>query len=102
MAVIHHVFFWLVNPSSEEDLNKLLEGIKTLGNIEVVTKIHVGVPATTEDRSVVESSYSASELLFFDTVEDQKTYQDHPVHQKFVEQCSHLWQKVVVYDTIDV
>ena len=55
MAVIHHVFFWLKEASSTEDLNKLLEGIKTLRNIEVVKQFHVGVPAATEERSVIES-----------------------------------------------
>src|SRR5690606_21469611 len=25
----HHVFFWLKNPDSKEDLNKLIEGLKT-------------------------------------------------------------------------
>jgi hypothetical protein len=24
------------------------------------------------------------------------------VHQKFVKDCSNLWQKVVVYDAVDV
>lgn len=99
--VIHHVFFWLKNPSSKEDLNKLLEGLKTLKNIETVRKMHIGVPASTEHRDVVDSSFSASELLFFDDLAGQKTYQDHPVHLKFVKDCSHLWQKVIVYDTID-
>ena len=64
--VIHHVFFWLKKPSSKEDLNRLLAGLKTLEKIETVRKIHIGVPAVTEDRSVVDASYSASELLFFD------------------------------------
>ena len=100
--VVHHVFFWLKNPGSKEDLNKLLEGLKTLKKIESVRKIHIGVPASTEQRSVVDSSYSASELLFFDDLAGQKKYQDHPVHLKFVETCSHLWEKVVVYDTVDV
>ncbi|MEC7471585.1 MAG: Dabb family protein, partial [Pseudomonadota bacterium] len=27
-------------------------------------------------------------------------YQTHPLHVKFVEQCSHLWSKVVVYDSV--
>jgi len=39
-------------------------------------------------------------MLFFDDLAGQKTYQDHPVHRKFVEDCSHLWEKVVVYDAI--
>lgn len=98
----HHVFFWLKNPDSKEDLEKLLAGIRTLAKIETVRAIHVGVPASTEKRDVVENSYSASELLMFDDVEGQNAYQVHPIHQKFVEDCSHLWSKVVVYDSIAV
>ena len=96
----HHVFFWLKNPSSQEDLQKLLAGLSTLEKIETVRKIYIGVPASTEERDVVDSSFSASELLFFDDTEGQKIYQDHPVHKKFVEDCSHLWRKVIVYDSL--
>ena len=98
----HHVFFWLKNPGSREDLNKLVEGLRTLEKIESVRKIHIGVPASTAKRDVVDSSYSASELIFFDDVAGQDAYQVHPIHQKFVEQCSHLWQRVIVYDSMDV
>ena len=98
----HHVFFWLKNRESKEDLNKLIAGLRTLEKIESVRKLHIGVPASTEKRPVVDSSYSASELIFFDDVEGQNIYQEHPIHKKFVEQCSHLWEKVVVYDSIDV
>jgi hypothetical protein len=98
----HHVFFWLKNPDSKEDLNKLIEGLKTLKNIESVRKIYIGVPASTEQRDVVDSSYSASELIFFDDVAGQDIYQVHPIHKNFVDQCSHLWEKVVVYDSVDV
>lgn len=100
--VIHHVFFWLKNPSSTEDLNTLIKGIKTLENIETVRKIHIGVPASTEQRDVIDSSFSASELLFFDDLAGQETYQNHPIHVKFVEDCSHLWEKVIVYDFVDM
>jgi hypothetical protein len=98
----HHVFFWLKNPDSKEDLNKLLEGLRTLEKIESVRKINIGVPASTEKREVVDNSYHASELIFFDDVAGQDIYQVHPIHKKFVEQCSHLWAKVIVYDSIDV
>lgn len=100
--VIHHVFFWLKNPSSKEDLEKLLAGLQTLKNIETIRRIHIGVPAGTEHRDVVDSSFNASELMFFDSLEGQKTYQDHPIHKKFVADCSHLWDKVIVYDVIDI
>jgi hypothetical protein len=98
----HHVFFWLKNPSSKEDLQKLVEGIKGLEKIETVRKLHVGVPANVEKRPVVEASYSVSELIFFDDIEGHNTYQVHPLHKKFIEQCSHLWEKVSVFDSIDV
>jgi len=100
--LVHHVFFWLKHPDSKEDLAKLLAGIRGLGAIETVRGIHVGIPASTEKRDVVDNSYSASEILFFDDTVGQKTYQDHPIHKKFVDECSHLWEKVVVYDAISV
>ena len=98
----HHVFFWLKNRDSKEDLNRLIAGLKTLEKIESVRKIHIGIPASTEQRSVVDSSYSASELIFFDDVAGQDIYQVHPIHKKFVDDCAHLWEKVIVYDSMDV
>lgn len=98
--LVHHVFFWLKNPESKEDLARLLEGLSTLAQIETVRGAHFGVPASTEKRDVVDNSYSASEILFFDDTLGQKAYQDHPIHRKFVEDCSHLWDKVLVYDAI--
>jgi hypothetical protein len=100
--LLHHVFFWLKNPNSKEDRDKLIAGLQTLKKIETVRRIHIGVPASTEQRPVVDASYSVSELLFFDDLAGQKTYQDHPIHQKFIDNCSHLWEKVVVYDSMDV
>jgi len=96
--IIHHVFFWLKNPDSSEDRNRLIEGVKTLKQVNTVRQIFVGVAAETEDRSVVDSSYGVSELLFFDDLAGQKHYQDDPIHKKFIEDCGNLWKKVVVYD----
>ncbi|MEJ7914501.1 MAG: Dabb family protein [Chitinophagaceae bacterium] len=100
--VIHHVFFWLKNKSSKQDLAKLVTGLQTLKKIKTVQRIHIGLPAATEDRTVVDSSYSASELLFFNDLAGQKAYQDDPIHLKFIADCSSLWEKVVVYDSVDV
>jgi hypothetical protein len=96
----HHVFFWLKNPASQEDLKKLITGVKTLEKIETIRMLHVGVPADTEKRPVVDNGYSVSELIFFDDVKGQNTYQDHPIHKKFIEDCSALWEKVIVYDAL--
>ncbi|MDH4059117.1 MAG: Dabb family protein, partial [Cyclobacteriaceae bacterium] len=37
-----------------------------------------------------------------DDVGGQDTYQTHPIHLKFIEECSSLWSKVIVYDSIAV
>jgi hypothetical protein len=50
----------------------------------------------------VDSSFSASEILFFDDVAGQDAYQEHPIHKQFVADCSHLWERVVVYDAVSV
>ena len=53
----HHVFFWLKNPGSSADLDKLIEGLMTLQKIESVRQLHIGVPADTEKRPVVDNSF---------------------------------------------
>ncbi len=101
-GIIHHVFFWLKNPGSKEDAEKLIAGLQSLRKIKQIRKLHVGVPAATEKRDVVDHSYQVSELMFFDNLADQQSYQDDPIHQKFIADCSHLWSKVVVYDMQDL
>lgn len=100
--LFHQVFFWLKNPGDKADRDKLIAGLKALKAIDVIQHLHVGVPASTEKRDVIDNSYDVSELMMFKSVEDQKRYQDHPLHQKFVAECSHLWSKVVVYDSMAV
>lgn len=98
---IHHVFFWLKNPADISDDNKLIEGLKKLSAVKTIKSFHIGKPAGT-NREVIDTSYSVSWLLIFANKEDQDNYQTDPVHLKFVDDCSNLWSKVVVYDTIGI
>ncbi|RYY46242.1 MAG: Dabb family protein [Sphingomonadales bacterium] len=100
--IVHHVFFWLKNPASTADRDALIAGVRELAAVGVVRSVEVGVPASTEQRDVVDSSFHVSELMVFDNVADQKAYQDHPLHKAFVAKCEHLWAKVVVYDMVTV
>ena len=100
--IVHHVFFWLKNPTSVEDRDKLVEGLKTLAGIPLIRELHVGVLAATEKRDVVDASWQVSELMFFDDVKGQGAYQQHPLHLAFVKNYSHLWEKVVVYDAMNI
>ena len=98
--LVHHVFFWLKNPTSTADRDKLVEGVKTLAKIETVKVLHVGILANTEKRDVVDTSWAVSELMFFNDVQGQATYQQHPVHLEFIKNYGHLWEKVIVYDAM--
>jgi hypothetical protein len=100
--LVHQVFFWLKNPDSIEDRDQLVEGIKTLDKIDTVKRLHVGLLASTEKRDVVDTSWQVSELMFFDDIKGQKVYQDHPLHHAFIDKCSHLWSRVLVYDAVEV
>lgn len=99
--VIHHVFFWLKNPDSIEDRDKLVAGVKTLASIETVRELHVGIVASTESRDVIDNSWAVSELISFSDLAGQAIYQSHPLHLEFIKNCSHLWEKVIVYDAIE-
>ena len=98
--IIHHVFFWLNNPDSESDKQQLIEGLNTLSSIDEVKVLVVGTPASTIEREVVDNSFDVSELMIFESVEAQDAYQVHPIHTEFVENYSHLWERVVVYDMV--
>lgn len=97
---IHHVYFWLKNPSSREDLNDLLNGLERLSKVRGLKMFHIGKPANT-NRDVIDFSYSVSWMLIFEDAAAQDSYQVDPLHLTFVKECSHLWEKVVVYDSVD-
>jgi hypothetical protein len=98
---IHHVYFWLKNPNSKDDRAKLVEGLKKLSKVKTIKMFHIGQPADT-DRDVIDRSYAVSWFTLFDNATDQQSYQTDPIHLKFIEECSGLWTKVVVYDSVDV
>jgi hypothetical protein len=98
---VHHVYFWLKNAGHKEDLDKLVAGLKKLSAVKTIKQFHIGKPADTK-RDVIDTSYAVSWLAFFDTGADQASYQTDPIHLKFVEECSSLWVKVIVYDSVDM
>jgi len=100
-ALIHHVFFWLKEPKNEAHKKQLVKALNDLLKVETIKLSHIGFPAGTESRDVVDHSYSVSYMVMFDDQAGQDTYQLHPLHVKFVEENSHLWEKVVVYDSVD-
>ncbi len=100
--ILHQAFFWLKNPTSAIDRAALIAGLRTLGEIPHVRNLSISVPAETEGRDVVDSSFDVVETMLFNSLADQADYQPHPIHLAFIEACGHLWDRVVVYDNLIV
>ena len=98
--ILHQAFFWLKTPGSETDRNALIAGLRSLGDIPQVRNLSISVPAGTETRDVVDSSFDVVETMLFASLADQRHYQPHPIHLAFIENCGHLWDRVVVYDNL--
>ena len=95
----HMVFFWLVNDTPEVMKQFLKELKDFVGQVEEIKKVHIGPPADT-DRDVIDNTYSYSLVVTFDSKKEHDIYQEHTAHQKFIENASSLWKKVLVYDSI--
>lgn len=95
---VHHVFFWLKEDLNAEEIGRFETGVKKLLKIEHVQFGDVGNPAAT-NRPVIERSYTYSLLLVFANLGAHELYQPHPVHKKFIADCSQLWSRVLVYDS---
>ncbi|AWW00971.1 Dabb family protein [Arcticibacterium luteifluviistationis] len=96
---IHHVYFYLNNPDSAEDRAELVEGLNKLAKVETIQKHYIGFPAAT-DREVIVKDYSISWMCLFKNMEEEEMYQVDPIHLKFVEDYSHLWSTVKIYDSV--
>ncbi|MCU0362868.1 MAG: Dabb family protein [Bacteroidales bacterium] len=100
-SFIHHVFFWVKQPLTDENRIKFENALKELVTIETIIDYHLGVPAPT-NREVIDSSYGYSLLTVFKDKAGQDVYQVHPKHLKFIEDCQDLWEKVIVYDSVSI
>ena len=96
---VHTVFFWFKEGTTEEDGKFFESELEKLGTCPTILSYKWGKPAGTP-RDVVDNSYNYAWIVDFASSEDQDAYQIEPIHLKFIENCSHLWEKVQVYDTI--
>lgn len=97
---VHHVFFWLKEPKNTTARADFEKGIRELVKVPQIQNFHISTPVESS-REVVDDSFTYSYLAFFKNSDDQTIYQTHPIHLKFIEDCQHLWEKVIVYDSMD-
>ena len=96
----HIVFFWLINDTPEVKEKFLKELTQFIEQVDEIKKVHIGPPADT-DRDVIDNSYSFNLLVTFDSKKEHDIYQEHPAHQSFIANASSLWEKVLVYDSVN-
>ena len=96
---IHSVYFWLRDDLSEEQRSQFLEKASALTKIESARHGWLGVPAPT-DRPIIDRSYSYALTVVFDDEAGQDLYQDHPVHDRFRDECGSFWTRVLIYDSV--
>lgn len=95
----HTVYFWLKQPDEKADRSAFEKALRTFLDASAYAKTKfIGYPPAAS-RAVVDGSFTYSLIVTFASAEDQKAYQDEAPHKRFVETASHLWEKVIVYDS---
>ena len=98
---LHHVLFWLHENLAEDDVFKFEAAMHTLLQIEHVHTGYISKPTGT-NKEEIERSYTYAVLLLFNSKAEHALYQPHPVHRKFIDECAHLWSKVLIFDSVSI
>jgi hypothetical protein len=96
--LIHTVLFWLRKDISSEDRKHFEHQLKTLEKIPSVNSFHLGSPAATEKRPVIDDSYDYGITVVLEDLKAHDAYQIDPIHKEFIGSCSKFWEKVKIYD----
>jgi len=100
-SLMHVVYYYLKNPDSETDRQKLIDGLHELVTVKQIKYHHIGVPQKFDAKDPFKD-YHVSLLMVFDEAGDIDVYHKDPIHQKFVANCKDLWVKTVKYDSLAV
>ena len=98
--LVHTVFFWLNEDLSAEDKAGFADEVRTLADIPTAETVYVGTPAATEPRPVIDSSYDVCLTVILKDMTAHDVYQEHEIHQRFLEKNASKWTKVQVYDAV--
>ena len=96
--LVHTVIFWLKNDLSDEERSTFFKEVATLGTIPSVEDFHLGTPAQTPKRPVIDDSYDCAVTVVLQDLAAQDQYQIDPILKEFIDTCSSFWERVVIYD----
>jgi len=98
--ITHYVLFWLKKELSEKQIKDFNAFFEQLKAIPVVKTLRYGRPAKTNVREVVDNSFSYNLVATFKNLQDINVYETHPIHLDAIKKYSHLWERVVVHDSV--
>ena len=99
---VHTVYFWFKEDTTKKDKVFFEHSLKKfLSNSKYAKTKFVGTPPEAS-REVVDDSFTYSLIVTFESAEAQAGYQSEDAHLLFIEECQHLWDKVIVYDSNEV
>ena len=64
-----------------------------------ITLIYILI-AKTNQREVVDNSFTYNLVATFKNMTDINVYESHPIHLDAIKKYSHFWDKVVVHDSM--
>ena len=96
--LIHTVFFWLKKDLPNEDLTYFKDELGSLEKISTVEQMFIGRPSATAKRPVIDDSYDFCLTVALKDLAAHDVYQEDPLHLAFIENCSHMSDRVKIYD----
>lgn len=99
-VIAHYVLFWLKEDLSEKEVKDFAGFFEELKKVPTIKSLHYGAPANSNQRDVVDNSFSYNLLVYFKNMDDLNVYETHPIHLAAIEKYSKNWTKVVVHDSV--
>ena len=96
--LVHTVFFWLNKDLDGPQQTEFRIALETLKGIEAAEAVHIGIPAPTPERPVIDNSYDFCLTVLLKDMAAHDAYQVDPLHTAFIEGNKTLWEKVRIYD----
>ncbi|MBL9113916.1 MAG: Dabb family protein [Verrucomicrobiaceae bacterium] len=97
--MFHSVYFWLKRDLPAADRKVFEEELRLLTRISYLKQARIGKPAKVDPRPVCDLSFDWNLIVEFATDADHDFYQNEcKDHQRFINTCKTMWEKVIVYD----
>ncbi len=98
--LVHTVLFWLKEDLDDAQRAAFRKGLESLRGIETVEDLHVGTPAPTPPRPIIDNTYSFGLTVIFRDMAGHDAYQVHGLHKAFLDAFASYWIRVQIYDAI--